>query len=671
MIVDAAAQALSESAKYGVARHQKGGERRRDSRDFPTMSLSRYRWMIPALLVLLGAALRMQRLDLIDFRFDQAYPLWYAQDIAAGRLWGMQPHGSVGAHPAAYLYMMALPYLFTKNFFSIVVYRVFFDVATIAAVYAIGRRYLSMRTGVVAALLYVIAPWAIQFARNLWPVCQPIDSALLMFGLLEIAVKKNPRGWLLTGLGASLVAGTHLGGVYLLPVVLLAAWIGRSCWNGKLLTVGLLPGIFFAAAYLVQDAGADFGSVRAYLGAVGGGSTWRPEVLARIGWLSGGAHLGVLTGAAYGVWTAWPWKFGLWIDEMQQIVAAAATAFAAWAAWRGRRSGRGAAIAVLLAWLIVPAAIQLRSSRPVEVQYLTSLLPAPMLLTAFALDRVFGLGRGIRAAAAVALALVVVWQCATTVRFHDVVDRFDTQGGYGQPVRSALAARARLLSADAPGLPLVVVQGFPTPWNEPAVILRAVLADVPHRFFNSESDGMIRTGSTTHYVMAPGAESFLKSLLAEGAVASSTPSRIGSGGVFAYARVDATSDALLAAPLARWENGLELRGALVQREAAAVRVIVDFEVMELPPEGADYHWYFHAFVGDEKRAGIDIAGVHPSSWRVGDMLRLRATIPLDAPLPPGPYRVRFGAYTYPDVAPVTVLQPEKQPDNGVDLWIAE
>jgi len=638
------------------------------------MRLSRYRWVMPALLVLLGAALRMQRLDLIDFRFDQAYPLWYAQDIAAGRLWGMQPHGSVGAHPAAYLYMMALPYLFTKNFFAIVVYRVFFDVATIAAVYAIGRRYLSMRTGVVAALLYAVAPWAIQFARNLWPVCQPIDSALLMFGLLEIAVKKNPRGWLLTGLGASLVAGTHLGGVYLLPVVLLAAWIGRRCWNGRLLMVGLLPGIFFAAAYLVQDAGGDFGSVRAYLGAVGGGSTWRPEVLARIGWLSGGAHLGVLTGAAYDVWTAWPWNFGLWIDEMQQIVAAAATAAAAWAAWRGRRSGRGVAIAVLLAWLIVPAAIQLRSSRPVEVQYLTSLLPAPMLLTAFALDRAFGVGRGVRLGATAALALVVGWQAATTVRFHDVVDRFDTQGGYGQPVRSALAARAQVIAANAAGaagLPLVAVKGFPTPWNEPAVILRAVLADVPHRFFNSESDGLIRTGARTQYVVAPGAEPLLDVLRAEGARESSTPSRVGSGGRFTAAQIDGAFDALPAAPQARWENGLLLRGARVQREANAVRVIVDFEVTALPPEGADYHWYFQAFVGDEKRAGVDIAGVHPSSWRVGDALRLRATIPLDQPLPPGPYRVRFGAYTYPDVQPVSVQQPDKQPDSGVDLWMAE
>jgi hypothetical protein len=628
-------------------------------------------WMIPALLVLIGAALRMHRLDLIDFRFDQAYPLWYAQDIAGGRLWGMQPHGSVGAHPAAYLYVMALPYLFTKNFFSIVVYRVFFDVLTVAMVYAIGRRYFNVRVGAVAALLYAVAPWPIQFARNLWPVCQPLDSALLMIGLLEIAVRRNPRGWLYAGLGLSLTAGTHLGGIYLFPVVLLAAWIGRRSLDWKHLTLGLLPGVFLAAAYLIQDAGAGFGNLQAYLGAVGGGAAWRPEVFERIGWLSGGARLGVLTGQSFDVWSAAPWSFGLWIDDAQQIALAAACAFAVWAAWRERRSTRGAAILLLLAWLVVPAVIQLRSSRPVEVQYLTSLLPAPMLLAALAFDRAARIGSVARVVVFAAVALLGSWQTATTLRFHDVVDRFDTAGGYGQPVRSALAARAHVIRANVGSEAVVAVKGFPTPWNEPAVILRAVLADVPHRFFNSESDGLIRTGARTQYVVAPGAEPLLDVLRAEGARESSTPSRVGSGGRFTVAEIDGAFDALPAAPQARWESGLLLRGAQVVREKTVVRVAIDFEVTALPPESADYHWYFQAFVGDEKRAGVDIAGVHPSSWRVGDVLRLRATIPLDQPLPPGPYRVRFGAYTYPDVQPVSVQQPDKQPDSGVDLWMAE
>jgi hypothetical protein len=641
-------------------------------------------WWIPALLVLLAAVLRMHRLDLIDFRFDQAYPLWYAQDIAAGRLWGMQPHGSVGAHPAAYLYVMALPYLFTKNFFAVVVYRVFFDVLTVAMVYAIGRRYFSVRVGVIAALLYAVAPWPIQFARNMWPVCQPIDSALLMIGLLEIAVRRNSRGWFIAAAGLSLTAGTHLGGMYLAPVALLAAWIGRRSLRWRPLLAGLIPGVLIAAAYLIQDAGSDFGNLRAYLGAVGGGSVWRPEVFERIGWLSGGAHLGVLTGKAFDVWSAAPWSMGAWIDEMQVIGMAVACAYAIWIVLR-RRS---VPALILLTWVLVPALIQFRSSRPVEVQYLTSLLPAPALLMAVALagwkNRANGadsgekgaanagvVRRGVNAAALIALGIVCAWQITTTLRFHDVVDRFDTAGGYGQPVRSALAARAALIAANAGSEAVVAVKGFPTPWNEPAVVLRAVLADVPHRFFNSESDGLIRTGAHTQYIVAPGAEPLLEVLRAEGARESSLPARVGSGGRFTYAQIDGLMSALPDAPAARWESGLLLCGARVQRESNALRVDVDFEVIALPPEGADYHWYFQAFVGDEKRAGVDIAGVHPASWRVGDSLRLRAMIPLDAPLPAGPYRVRFGAYTYPEIVPVTVQQPDKQPDSGVDLWISD
>src|SRR5512142_1650811 len=75
-------------------------------------------------IALLGAAfLRLYRLNLIDFRFDQAFALQYANDITHGYFWAVQPHGSVAAHPPVYLYLMALPYLFTSDFVSVVTFR--------------------------------------------------------------------------------------------------------------------------------------------------------------------------------------------------------------------------------------------------------------------------------------------------------------------------------------------------------------------------------------------------------------------------------------------------------------------------------------------------------------------------------------------------------------------
>ncbi|NJM41185.1 MAG: hypothetical protein HC853_10660, partial [Anaerolineae bacterium] len=63
---------------------------------------------------------------------------------------------------------------------------------------------------------------------------------------------------------------------------------------------------------------------------------------------------------------------------------------------------------------------------------------------------------------------------------------------------------------------IVVIKGFPTPWNEQAAILRSVLADVPYRFLNSESDGLVLRPDTTrniHYLFAPGTEPMLQRLL--------------------------------------------------------------------------------------------------------------------------------------------------------------
>jgi hypothetical protein len=53
------------------------------------------------------------------------------------------------------------------------------------------------------------------------------------------------------------------------------------------------------------------------------------------------------------------------------------------------------------------------------------------------------------------------------------------------------------------------------------------------------------------------------------------------------------------------------------------------------------------------------------------LLLLHARVPLDAPLSPRPYRVCVGSYTWPDPMPIQAQVPDKQPDTGVDVWLAE
>jgi hypothetical protein len=134
-------------------------------------------WLALASVLILATALRLYRLDLLDLRFDEATALRQAMQIARGEWLPVAPFsGSVANHPPTYLYIMALPYLFTRDFLTVAAYRVLLDVVAIALCWGLCRRFFGSSLGValIACLLFATAPWAIQFARRTWLAALPL-----------------------------------------------------------------------------------------------------------------------------------------------------------------------------------------------------------------------------------------------------------------------------------------------------------------------------------------------------------------------------------------------------------------------------------------------------------------------------------------------------------------
>src|SRR5689334_1766498 len=104
----------------------------RDPRVARVMRFFRRRWPLIVILVL-AAGLRLYALDLIDLRYDEASAPQYALSIAQGHWLAVAPFsGSVANHPSVYLYVLALPYLVSRDLMFIAAFRVFLDVLAIA-----------------------------------------------------------------------------------------------------------------------------------------------------------------------------------------------------------------------------------------------------------------------------------------------------------------------------------------------------------------------------------------------------------------------------------------------------------------------------------------------------------------------------------------------------------
>ncbi len=636
--------------------------------------------------IILAAALRLYRLDLIDLRFDEATALRQAMQIAGGTWLPIAPFsGSVANHPPTYLYIMALPYLFTRDVLAVAAYRVMLDVAAIALCWWLCRRYFggTPEAALIACLCFAAAPWAIQFARRTWLAALPLFQVILLFGLLEALARRNPWGWAIAGWGLALSVGAHLSALYLLPAALIAAVLGRATLRPLPALVGVAPLIALAAAYLGFDAGQDFRNLRALLGSTSEPADWSPYALRFALWISGGTHLSDLTGGAYPRWLQQPWLALGWIDVLQMaLLVAGAGALAVWMMTRRTASAVRLSATIMLAWLALPVLLQSRPARPLQMHYFLSLYPVPFLVTGLGLATILRafrthiVRRAMGAAVAGAIVTIVAWQVHTTLQFTAFIERHDTSaGGYGLPARSALEvaqiARAAIHSGQARDVIVLTTGGDPA-FHEPATIMDVVMADLPRRFTDVRA-GLILREDGAQYVITPEARAALDLLRAHagGALHVQTiPLRSGRDDAYHYAWLARAALGALRPWPSQWEHGVGMLGYRFTLDRA-LTLDCYLRVFGEPPPGVNYHWFHHLLKDGQKFAALDGAGIHPINWRAGDILFHRFVIPLPADPPARPYELHMGAYRYPQIERLRLLNPAGEPEGDYTALVIE
>lgn len=611
---------------------------------------------VGAVMLVLGlaATLRLHRLDLADLRFDEAIALRLARGIAEGHWLAIAPFsGSVANHPPAYLYVMALPYLFMRAWWLAFVWRVMLDVAAVGVTWWMTRRHFGRGAALIAALLFAVAPWAVQMARKTWLAVLPLGSALALWGLLEVVSRREAWGWALVGWGLVLTLGAHWSGLFALPLVgVVLLWRWRTVRALPAL-IGWTPLVLFGAAYLVTDLQGGASNMRALVNAGSGVVQHSLDALQRALWLSGGAHLSDLTGPAFEMWRAqpiWSWR---WLDTLQQLWLGAGVLSALWLAWRAPHLRM--AVLVVLAWEGVPIVLQVRHTQPVQMHYLLLTYPAPFVLMAL----VWQLVRRDLATRAVLLAVTMpltTYHVVLTLHFSHFLEHHVTYpGGYGPPVRAALALSQAVRDEVQAGRAcevLVVVPGADPNVDEAATVLDVLLADLPRRFVNARDALIVREDAPLVYVFAPEAVS-ARDLAAQHYAewqARAFPIAEQGGPAFHLARAAGLRMPGDLRPLpAQWAKGFGMLGYRAELRADTLHFEAYLRVFGVPRE--DVHWFAHLYAGEARIAQHDIAGVHPSQWREGDILLLRFVLPH---APPNA-ALHFGAYTFPEVARIPLI----------------
>jgi hypothetical protein len=651
-----------------------------------------------AAVVLLAAGLRLTRLGLVEFKYDEAITAQTALAIAReGDLPAVGMISSQGPrNPALMSYLLAPPFALSRDPRLAAGWLALLGVAAVGLTYWLGNRFFGWPVGALSAALFAASPWAVFQSRKLWTQNVPLLTLVFIGSVLFLVVRQ--KGWALAPALAAIgvLIGLHLGGLAVIGVLAAVLVLFRDRVRLLPLLAGIGLMLLILSPYLIHDAARGWPNVRAFAELGNSGPTLNlraPVMAARV---ASGYHLEDLAGSRHAEFVASVAALR-WVDLVEIGLFWLGLTWTAWRVGRevvirqGTLSADAQARAVLLCWFLVPVAL-LTQRRPVQPHDFNLLYPVQHLVIALLLADVAGWGasracRGVRiASAALPIVLVVplvAWQTTFQESLLTFVDRHDTPGGHGAPLKDTLAVarRAETLAASGETAIIALLPGG-EPRHHGAAAAFDVLLPPGQRRLVDGREALVLPARPTVYLVHP--ETAVAPILTDLATETepSLPLRDGSDASYRFFRWEPkplTLDASCEGP-PEWTIpsasgqgsrlsilGYEWSGAA--RPGGSIEWITFWRVEGPAPDNVDLHWFNHLVDGAGTRWGQkDGAGLPVSKWRDGDTIVTWFIIPIAEDAPPPPYFVRTGLYTYPDVVNVPVNPaPESPPAQFVEL----
>jgi hypothetical protein len=611
------------------------------------------------LIMLLAAMLRMGWPGLTEFKLDEARVYSLALELTEFRGLPLAATDmSVGLpNSPLTIYIYALPMFLWKSPLAPMLFGALLNTAAVGLLYALVRRYWGSRAALVSALLYAAAPWAVLYSRKIWASnLLPLFIVGYVFSGL-LAFVEGRRRWVVAHLVLlSVIVQIHISSAALGLVTVGLLWVYRRRVDWRLVGAGVVGAALLEApfgVYLLTQAG-HVGAASS-VGAALAGRTLQVtgDVFQLAAMLVEGTYTHSLAGSAYLAFDATLPDFTLvyWLGGALTLLGAGLVGYRAWRDRVGALSTPVQAGLVVLAWLLVPLAFFFAHVSPVYPHYLTIIFALSFALSGIFLDWLLSPRRVSWQKALVWLLPLAVAGCQTwqVLALYQFVGTQATPGAFGVPLAKLLQAADAARGVGAPEV-LVVSAGSDV-WqdNEPAVF-DALLHGTPHRFVDGRTTAVMPAGQAAVMVWPgdfPGSKLYRQ--WGVGQWQAQILLRPGEEVVYV-----AGGQGALPVPRPREASALLSNGAELLGSGG------DAALWELwwrapgPAEGEDFHVFAHLLdSGGARLAQADEATLGVSAWRAGDVVVNYFS--LDQAKTGTGAAVRAGMYTYPSLAPASVL----------------
>lgn len=619
---------------------------------------SRQDWLCAFGLSILAALPRLYRLDLAEFKLDEANHYRMAYSLAHGAWRWVGSTSSIGLlKPPLFVYAISLPMTLSHDPRVITGFLGLLAALAAGAFYLILRRFLASKAAFGAALLFALNPQAVLYARKLFTadLLPPLCTLFLAAGTAFLDTSRRRAGCLaiLTTLSFALLPLTTFSPLVLLPALGLLLFERRRDlmaphWLGA--GAGL---ILPFAPYLLST----IPDIR--------------RISAQVGHTSSSTGLSDLSSWIWTLLYGAPWpRDVLSVDSLAALSLAMLSLVGLYFLLnQSRRGGRGRWARFFLTWLCLSPLIALLVPVEIHPHYLISLYPLLFALPAAGVEFATRKGDTLGWVALVLLSLVAIQQARA---WSDIL-RAAAAGskGYGTPLgywrRATEQARALADRREADEV-LVVVPGD-QPWDSKANILDALLSDTPHRVV----DGYTTTVYPSHDAVLLIASEVWASARRTFACTQNLAVELSAspfGGIYRYRLWSPTPIAVsscteeLSSADGRWASGVKLLGydaAGTPQPGETLHITLHWEATRGPLD-TDVHWFNHLEGRDGRRWGqSDLVGWPASRWRPGDSVLMHFDLPIAPDAESGPYVLRVGQYTYPDIDDIPTVDPAGNP----------
>ncbi len=440
-----------------------------------------WEWLALLAILGIGAWLRFSRLDLLEFKSDEAVASWLALRFVKG---GILPltglMSSVGVtNPPLFIYLLIPMFAINMNPVFVSCCIAVLGLGAVAACWHIGRKYYGAVAGVVCAAMFAVSPWAVIYSRKIWAQdFVPLFSTGAMWAVHALVVGKRPKAIFWALFLPLCVIQIHFSGLALTATVVAILLLLQPKINWRFAAAGVMLAVLVALPYLkfqIENHWVDFHKAAAMAGRqnyhIPDGMTVHPDsgyaLPRRNCWvhalsiLNAGQIedvLGLSTRANLDPNRVWPTtrgvtaryfedtlRLGNWVLVLERIAFGIALVWLAVCAVRSlRRSnsfpfvriedGQGVQTAwILTLWIVLPLGVFVGARLWTYLSYFIILYPAHFLVLGAMTQT---LAANVKTAARLAVygtvTAVLVWNVAFVADFYRFLDQYGgAHGTYG------------------------------------------------------------------------------------------------------------------------------------------------------------------------------------------------------------------------------------------------